>query len=183
MADKKKQPGRFIDFEKDGKIEKLFVFDSDLTRYVLKFSTDTNEVVISYYDPKQPMADVRPIKKVVQKAYVGSAVHMAFTKVLDNYTLKILEDVEEYDPIRHFVITDPMVRKDLTDVSNNLKNKMPDDFREFFFHVFGGSKVLRINTVITQADIDRLNLDIEAMNTYLSGLKDFNIIDEEAGWR
>ena len=60
---------------------------------------------------------------------------------------------------------------------------MPDDFREFFFHVFGGSKVLRINTVITQADIDRLNLDIEAMNTYLSGLKDFNIIDEEAGWR
>ena len=80
MADKKKQPGRFIDFEKDGKIEKLFVFDSDLTRYVLKFSTDTNEVVISYYDPKQPMADVRPIKKVVQKAYVGSAVHMASKK-------------------------------------------------------------------------------------------------------
>lgn len=60
---------------------------------------------------------------------------------------------------------------------------MPDDFREFFFHVFGGNKVLRINTVVTQADIDRLGLDVNAMNTYLAGLKDFDLIDEDAGWR
>lgn len=175
--------GRFIDFNKNGKTEQVFVFDDDLTRYVMKFSTDTNQIVVSYYEPGQPIKDVRPIRKVIQKAYEGSIVYMAFTKVLDNYELKILEDIEEYDPTRHFVITDPRTRKDLTDVSNNLKGKMPDDFREFFFHVFGGNKVLRINTVVTQADIDRLGLDVNAMNKYLAGLKDFVLIDEDAGWR
>lgn len=179
----KKRPGRYVNFKKDGKIEKVFVFDDDLTRYVLKFSTDTNEVVISYHDPELPISDMRPIRKVVQKAYEGSAVYMAFAKVLDNYELKTLEDVEEYDPTRHFVITDPKVRKDLTDVSNNLKGRMPDDFRNFFFHVFGGGKVLRINTVITQADIDKLGLGVVAMNEYLGDLKDFALIDEQAGWR
>lgn len=175
--------GRFIDFQEDDRTEQVYVFDDDLTRYVMKFSTDTNQVVVSYYESSQPLRDVRPIRKVIQKAYEGGSTHMAFTKVLDNYELKILEDIEEYDPTRHFVITDPKIRKDLTDMSNNLKNKMPDDFREFFFHVFGGNKVLRINTVVTQADIDSLGLNVEAMNTYLSGLKDFDIIDEDAGWR
>lgn len=60
---------------------------------------------------------------------------------------------------------------------------MPKDFREFFFHSFGGSKVLRINTVVTQANIDQLDLNVDAMNNYLSGLKDFEVIDEDAGWR
>lgn len=175
--------GRFIDFDKNGKTEQVYVFDDDLTRYVMKFDAHTNQVIVSYYEPDQPLKDVQPIRKIIQKTYEGSSVHMAFAKVLDNYELKMLEDIEEYDPQRHFVITDPKVKKDLNDVSNNLKGKMPDDFRTFFFHVFGGNKVLRINTVVTQADIDRLDLDVGAMNTYLSGLKDFDIIDKDAGWR
>lgn len=105
--------GRFIDFDKDGKTEKVYVIDDDLTRYVMKFSTDTNQVVVSYYEPEKPIRDTRPIRKVIQKAYEGSAVYMAFTKALDNYELKTLEDIEEYDPARHFVITNPLSVKTL----------------------------------------------------------------------
>lgn len=176
--------GRFIDFDKNGRTEQVYVFDDDLTRYVMKFDTLTSLIVISYYDYTQPMRDVRPIRKIIQQAYKGSAAHMAFNKVLNNNELKQQEAYFEYDQERYFVITDPMIKKDLSDVSNNLKKKgMPDDFRDFFFHSFGGSKVLRINTVVTQADINRLGLNVDAMNEYLSGLKDFEIIDEDAGWR
>ena len=175
--------GRFINFEHNGKMDQVYVFDDDLTRYVMKYDTTTNKIVVSYYEHNDPMKDIRPIRKIIQQAYEGSSAHMAFTKVLNNYELKMLEDIEEYDPERHFVITDPKINKDLTDVSNNLKGKMPDDFRNFFFHVFGGSKVLRINTVVTQADVDRLGLDVNTMNSYLSSLKDFKVIDEGAGWR
>ena len=175
--------GRFINFENNGETQRVYVFDDDLTRYVMKFDTTSSKIVVSYYKHDDPLKDVRPIRKIIQQAYKGSSVHMAFTRVLDNYELKMLDDIEEYDPTRHFVITDPKIRKDLTDVSNNLKNKMPDDFRSFFFHVFGGNKILRINTVVTQADIDRFGLNVEGMNNYLSGLKDFNTVDEGAGWR
>jgi hypothetical protein len=176
--------GRFIDFGKNGRTEQVYVFDDDLTRYVMKFDTLTSLIIISYYDYTQPMRDVRPIRKIIQQAYKGSAAHMAFNKVLNNNELKQQEAYFEYDQERYFVITNPMIKKDLSDVSNNLKKKgMPDDFRNFFFHSFGGSKVLRINTVVTQADINRLGLNVDAMNEYLSGLKDFEIIDEEAGWR
>jgi hypothetical protein len=176
--------GRFISFEKNGKIEQVYIFDDDLTRYVMKFDTLTSLIVISYYDYTQPMRDVRPIRKIIQQAYKGSAAHMVFNKVLDNNELMQQEAYFEYDQERHFVITDPMLKKDLSDISNNLKKKgMPKDFREFFFHSFGGSKVLRINTVVTQADIDQLDLNVDAMNNYLSDLKDFEVIDKDAGWR
>jgi hypothetical protein len=178
---KKKRPGRYIDFEKNGKIEQVYVFDDDLTRYVLKFDMSTNKIVLSYYDSGDLLSDVRPIRKIIKQTYEGSSAHTAFTKVLNNYELKMVEDIFEYDPQRHYVITDPRVHKDLTDIANNIK--IPKDFRDFFFHVFGGSKVLRINTVVTQADIDRLGLDTVTMNTYLATLKDFSVIDEEAGWR
>ncbi len=176
--------GRFIDLNKNGRTEQVYVFDDDLTRYVMKFDTLTSLIVISYYDYTKPISDVRPTRKIIQQAYKGSAAHMAFNKVLDNNELKRQEVYFEYDQERYFVITDPMIKKDLSDVSNNLKKKgMPDDFREFFFHSFGGSKVLRINTVVTQADIDRLELDVDRMIEYLAGLKDFEVVDEDAGWR
>lgn len=176
--------GRFIDFNKNGKTEHVYVFDDDLTRYVMKFDTLTSLIVISYYNYTKPISDARPTRKIIQQAYKGSATHMAFNKVLDNNELKWQEAYFEYDPERYFVITDPTIKKDLSDVSNNLKKKgMPDDFREFFFHSFGGSKVLRINTVVTQADIDRLELNVDRMNEYLAGLKDFEVVDEDAGWR
>jgi hypothetical protein len=172
--------GRLIDIQHNGKTEQVYVFDDHLTRYVMKFDTNTNQVVISYHDPTKPLKDVRPIRKVIKKTYEGSAANLAFSKVLDNFELKMLEDVEEYNPKRLYVITNPKLRKDLTDVANNIK--MPKDFRDFFFEVLGGNKVLRINTVVTQADIDRLGLNVDIMNKYLSALKDFPFVDKDAGW-
>jgi hypothetical protein len=175
--------GRIIDFASgdNGETRQVFVFDDELDRYVMKFDVDTNAIVMSYYDPSKPPKDERPIRKIVQRTYAGSAANRAFTEVLDNYHLKALEDTVEYKPKRHYVITDPKVCKDLTDVANNIK--MPKDFRDFFFEVSGGGKILEINTVVTQADIDRLGLDTDAMNTYLASLEDFKVIDEAAGWR
>lgn len=103
--------GRFISFEKNGKIEQVYIFDDDLTRYVMKFDTLTSLIVISYYDYTRPMRDVRPIRKIIQQAYKGSAAHMVFNKVLDNNELMQQEAYFEYDQERHFVITDPMKKR------------------------------------------------------------------------
>lgn len=175
--------GRFIDIENshNGKVQQVFIYDDRLDRYVMKFDVDTNCVVMSYYDTSKPRKDERPIRKIIKRTYASSAVNKAFTRVLDNYHLKMLEDMVEYNQKRHYVITDPNTRKDLTDVANNMK--MPKDFCDFFFEVFGGGKILEINTVVTQADIDRLSLDTDAMDAYLAGLEDFKIIDKGAGWQ
>src|SRR4051794_23044930 len=125
--------GRIIDIAsgENGETRQVYIFDDELDRYVMKFDVDTNAVVMSYYDPSKPLKDERPIRKIIQRTYAGSVANRAFTKVLDNYRLKALEDTVEYKPKRHYVISDPKVRKDLTDVASNIK--MPKDFRDFFF--------------------------------------------------
>lgn len=153
----------------------------DLSRYVMKFDVDTGIIVMTYHDTTKPLRDERPIRKILKRTYDGSAANRAFKKVLDNYHLKAIEDYVEYSPRRNYVVTNPTLKKDLTDVANNIK--MPEDFRRFFFKVHGGGKILEINTVVSQADIDELGLDTARMDKYLSDLPDFKIIDKDAGWQ
>lgn len=167
--------------ERNGKIQKVAIAAEDLSRYVMKFDVDSGIIVMTYHDVSKPLRDERPIRKILKRTYDGSAANRAFKKVLDNYHLKATEDYVEYDQRRDYVITDPKLRKDLTDVANNIK--MPEDFRHFFFKVYGGGKILEINTVVSQADVDELGLDTARMDEYLSGLPGFKIIDENAGWR
>lgn len=167
--------------EHNDKIQKVAIAAEDLSRYVMKFDIDSGIIVMTYHDMNKPLRDERPIRKILKRTYDGSAANRAFKKVLDNYHLKAIEDYVEYNPRRNYVVTDPMLRKDLTDVANNIK--MPEDFRRFFFKVHGGGKILEINTVVSQADIDELGLDTAKMDEYLSGLPDFKLIDKDAGWQ
>lgn len=150
--------------------------------YVLEYEKLSGSVIMTYYNQSLPLVRQKPIHKLIKHTYTGSVIDVAFSKCLNNFQIKREEYNKEYEPVRTY--TKPSNKGaswDLTDVSNNMK-PMPRDFRNFMFTVSGRNSRLTIQTWVTKADIDRENLDTQAMNSYLASLDNFELHDKKAGW-
>lgn len=101
-----------------------------------------------------------------------STIYSALRKVLDNYKeLRANSDMKEYQYVREYKLPKDS-NYDLTDVADHLKRTgMPKQFIEHFFHVEEGDLIVR--PVVTQADINKGHLDIQAMEKYVWSLKEF----------
>lgn len=147
--------------------------------YVLRYDTDNDMIIMTYYDQTLHVAEQNPIQKIVKRTYAKGPTRAAFSEVLDNYKAKDEDFKVAYKPIKIF--NKPADKRwDLTDISNNIK-EMPEDFRRFIFSVQDNDTKIVINSFVTKHDIEMKPLDSDRMNTYLEGLKDFTIGDHLSG--
>lgn len=158
----------------------LYINPEDDIWYVLEYEKTSGTVIMTYYDQGLPILKQKPIHKIIKHTYENSAIHAAFSKVLNNYKAKREDRTVEYMPVKTF--TKPKNKTwDLTDISNNMK-PMPRDFRNFIFQVSGGNTRVTIRTFISKSDITKNNLDTREMDRYLKSLDDFELDDRKAGW-
>lgn len=166
--------------EKPNNIYDIFIRPEDDIRYVLEFEKTSGTVILTYYNQSLPILKQKPIHKIIKRTYANSTLNAVFSKALDNYKAKREDRKVEYEPTKTF--TKPKDKAwDLTDISNNMK-PMPQDFRNFIFKVSGGNSRIQIRSFVSKADIDKLNLNTDAMDRYLSRLDNFELIDRKAGW-
>lgn len=174
---------KFIEKVIDGRGTVAIVPTNEDVWYVLSYEVTRGAIVITYYDQTLPVLQQRPIHKRIKRTYGNGVPNVVLSDVLNNYEAykDDTERFKEYEPTKVYTQNDS--RRDLTDISNNIKKTgMPDDFRHFFFSVDEANTKITIRTFVTKADIDSENLDAARMNRYLSGLEEFALVDEVAGW-
>jgi hypothetical protein len=147
--------------------------------YVLRYDTDNDMIIMTYYNHAFPISKQRPIQKIVKRTYAKGPTRAAFSDVLDNYKAKDDDFKVDYKPVKIF--NKPADRRwDLTDISNNIKD-MPEDFRRFIFSVQDNDSKIVINSFVTKHDVYTQPLNSDRMNTYLDGLEDFTKGDHLSG--
>lgn len=174
---------KFVEKTIDDKGTTALVLADEDVWYVLSYEVTNGVIVITYYDQTLPILRQRPIHKRIKHTYSNGTPNIVLASVLNNYEAykDDTERFKEYEPTK--VYTQDARTRDLTDISNNIKKTgMPDDFRRFFFGVDEANATITIRTFVTKADIDSNCLDTVKMDEYLHRLKDFVLVDKEAGW-
>jgi len=174
-----------VDFDST---RKVFMNPEDDVWYQLKFDKSSGSFVIIHYDRSQPLYYNTPklelkrteIRRVLQTTYEDSTslTYTVLSKTLaTEKDLRRLRELKDYKYERKYTLPSGSER-DLTNIANYLK--MPEDFKRFFFRVNGNT--LHIRTLVTQADINKAELDTKRMEAYLSTLKTFELVDKKSGW-
>lgn len=175
----------------------VYIPPEDDTWYQLKSDHNSGYLVIIHYDRSTPLLkdgkeNYHEIRRVVQRAArysrddEPSTLYIVLDSVLNNHKdLREIKQSKDYKYRR--VYKQPKdAKRDLTDVANHLKRTgMPQDFIHYFFHVENGTLILR--PVVTQANINEYGLNVQAMEDYVSTLKQLEEIasfkpSKKDGW-
>lgn len=167
------------------------------TWYQLRFDHDTGYLVLIHHDRIQPLfknskENYYEMRRKVMRAMRDSggggpsSIYLILDKVLNNYRqLRNNRLLKDYVYERKYKLS-KAEEHDLTNLANYLKRRgMPRGFVRHFFRVEDG--VLMIRPVLTQADINKGNLDTKAMESYVWSQKQLHEIPtfnggKKAGW-
>lgn len=167
------------------------------TWYQLRFDHDTGYLVLIHHDRSQLLFKNgkenyyemrRKVMRAMRDSGEGgpSSIYLILDKVLNNYRqLRNNRLLKDYVYERKYKLS-KTEEHDLTNLANYLKRRgMPRGFVRHFFHVENG--VLIIRPVLTQADINKGDLDTKAMESYVWSQKQLHEIPafnggKEAGW-
>ena len=165
--------------------------------YQLRFDHNSGYLVLVHHDRKRLLVkdgieNYYEMRRVVQRARFyskddkPSTVYLVLDKVLNNYkALRDNRQLKDYKYERVYKLS-KNEEHDLTNIADYIASAgMPNDFANFFFHVKDG--ILIVRPVVTQADINKNKLDIDAMEKYVWSLKQLDektgfVSTKKAGW-